>query len=345
MIMKFYKLIVLIILLSLQLSLQVSAFEQKDFYEKNLRMRGIITHIVDDPEKQVQTENSSARRDGKKVDGVIPKRVFVPSFKYLDCGFTLPCKISAESDGKKREVLPSEAIKQEVDGKMMWALCVFISLLQNTIKGTNMTCVNIGKTEVQDKKKNELAKLEDERAQLEAGLAYAEKDYKTAYKLYLPIAEQGNYIAQYKLGQMYENGDGVPQNYKEAVNWYRLSAEQEYQEATMRLGILYLEGKGVAKDTEEAKKLLTLAAEGRIAQAQYILALLIHKTWLKNKIKGLEIRKEDLILAHKWVNLSIANFDAITQSATINSAKKLRANIEKDLTPSQLEKAQSLAKE
>ena len=57
--MKFYKLIVLIILLSLQLSLQVFAFEQKEFYEKNLRMKGIITHIVDDSEKQVQTGNSS----------------------------------------------------------------------------------------------------------------------------------------------------------------------------------------------------------------------------------------------------------------------------------------------
>ena len=57
--MKFYKLIVFMILLSLQLSLQVFAFEQKEFYEKNLRMKGIITHIIDDSEKQVQTGNSS----------------------------------------------------------------------------------------------------------------------------------------------------------------------------------------------------------------------------------------------------------------------------------------------
>ena len=78
----------------------------------------------------------------EKVDGVIPERVFVPSFRYLGCGFTLPCKSSAESGGKKREVLTSEAIKQEVDSEMEWALCIFVSLLQNTIEGTNMTCVN-----------------------------------------------------------------------------------------------------------------------------------------------------------------------------------------------------------
>ena len=55
-------------------------------------------------------------------------------------------------------------------------------------------------------------------------LAYGTKDYKKAYKLILPLAEQGNVIAQTTLGQMYSNGEGVLQDYKEAVKWYRLSA-------------------------------------------------------------------------------------------------------------------------
>ena len=33
--------------------------------------------------------------------------------------------------------------------------------------------------------------------------AYKRKDYKTAYKLWLPLAEQGNAKAQYNLGVMY----------------------------------------------------------------------------------------------------------------------------------------------
>jgi len=34
-------------------------------------------------------------------------------------------------------------------------------------------------------------------------------------------AEQGDVHAQYHLGDMYENGRGVPQDYSEAVQWYR----------------------------------------------------------------------------------------------------------------------------
>ena len=39
-------------------------------------------------------------------------------------------------------------------------------------------------------------------------------------------AERGNAEAQYELGWMYVNGDGVPQNYRTAMKWYRLAAEQ-----------------------------------------------------------------------------------------------------------------------
>jgi hypothetical protein len=39
-------------------------------------------------------------------------------------------------------------------------------------------------------------------------------------------AEQGDASAQSKLGQMYLNGDGVPQDLAEAVKWIRLAAEQ-----------------------------------------------------------------------------------------------------------------------
>jgi uncharacterized protein len=40
--------------------------------------------------------------------------------------------------------------------------------------------------------------------------AYERKDYKTAYKLILPLAEKGQPSAQYYLGFMYVNGQGVP---------------------------------------------------------------------------------------------------------------------------------------
>ena len=40
--------------------------------------------------------------------------------------------------------------------------------------------------------------------------AYERKDYETAYKLILPLAQQGLAIAQYNLGVMYRDGQGVP---------------------------------------------------------------------------------------------------------------------------------------
>ena len=39
-------------------------------------------------------------------------------------------------------------------------------------------------------------------------------------------AEQGNANAQFNLGLMYANGEGVPEDDAEAVRWYRLAAEQ-----------------------------------------------------------------------------------------------------------------------
>ena len=68
--------------------------------------------------------------------------------------------------------------------------------------------------------------------------AYKRKDYKTAYKLFLPLAEQGNAFAQALLGAMYFKGDGFPQDYKEAVKWYRLAAEKRFAD----LGIFFDKG-------------------------------------------------------------------------------------------------------
>ncbi|WP_315496945.1 tetratricopeptide repeat protein, partial [Haemophilus parahaemolyticus] len=51
-------------------------------------------------------------------------------------------------------------------------------------------------------------------------------DYQTAFKLWLPLAEQGDAAAQFNLGVMYGNGRGVKQDYFEAVKWYRQAAEQ-----------------------------------------------------------------------------------------------------------------------
>ncbi|MER9429859.1 tetratricopeptide repeat protein [Mesorhizobium sp. M0408] len=51
-------------------------------------------------------------------------------------------------------------------------------------------------------------------------------DYAEAAKLYRLAADQGHAQAQYNLGHMAGNGQGVPQNYAEAMKWFRLAADQ-----------------------------------------------------------------------------------------------------------------------
>ena len=62
----------------------------------------------------------------------------------------------------------------------------------------------------------------------EANEAYERGDYASAYRQLLPLAEQGHAEAQYNLGIMYSEGQGVPQKDAEALNWYREAAEQDF---------------------------------------------------------------------------------------------------------------------
>ena len=45
------------------------------------------------------------------------------------------------------------------------------------------------------------------------------EDYKTAYKLFLSLADKGDDAAQVALGHMYYDGLGVERDYKQAVKW------------------------------------------------------------------------------------------------------------------------------
>ena len=115
--------------------------------------------------------------------------------------------------------------------------------------------------------------------------AYNNGDYATALKEWKPLAEEGDVDAQYHLGVLYDNGDGVPQDYKEAVRWYTLAAEQGVAEAQFNLGNMYYDGQGVSVDYKEAVRWFTLAAEQGDVDAQYNLDF-IHR-------KGLGVPQDD----------------------------------------------------
>ena len=98
--------------------------------------------------------------------------------------------------------------------------------------------------------------------------AYNAGDYKKAYQIWLPEAEKGGGLAQFHLGNMYDQGRGIPQDYKEAIKWYRLAAEQGDAKAQFNLGKMYDQGKGVAQDYKEAVKWYRFAAEQGDDKAQ-----------------------------------------------------------------------------
>ena len=57
--------------------------------------------------------------------------------------------------------------------------------------------------------------------------AYMRGDYKTAFKKWGPLAEQGDADAQLWLGLMYKDGRGVAQALETVVQWFDLAAERK----------------------------------------------------------------------------------------------------------------------
>ena len=95
----------------------------------------------------------------------------------------------------------------------------------------------------------------------EAVGAYNKGDYATAAKEFRPFAEQGQATAQYILGWIFQNGDGVPQNHTEAIRWYTKAAEKGNADAQYALGAYYMSGNGAARDDAKAATWFRKAAE------------------------------------------------------------------------------------
>lgn len=57
--------------------------------------------------------------------------------------------------------------------------------------------------------------------------AYDAGDYEEAMNHWLPLAEGGSAEAQFRIGQMFEQGQGVPPSLARAAMWYRLAAGQD----------------------------------------------------------------------------------------------------------------------
>ena len=98
--------------------------------------------------------------------------------------------------------------------------------------------------------------------------AYDQGNLEAAIIIFEQLAQQGNALAQYNLGWMLDNGEGVPEDDAEAVRWYRKAAEQGDADAQHNLGWMLDNGEGIPEDDTEAVRWYRKAAEQGLADAQ-----------------------------------------------------------------------------
>ena len=121
----------------------------------------------------------------------------------------------------------------------------------------------------------------------------------------------------------YKNKD-----YATALREWKPLAEQGNADAQYNLGVMYEWGEGVPQDYKTALKWYTLAAEQGNAGAQGNLGTMY--------AFGTGVLK-DYVYAHMWGNIAAMNGNEL--------GGKLRETFEKQMTPSQIEEAQKLARE
>jgi hypothetical protein len=102
-------------------------------------------------------------------------------------------------------------------------------------------------------------------AQFRIGTMYADgkgvpQNPTEAQKCFLKASAQGSPELQYSLGSMYFHGNGVTKDHTEAMKWFRKAADQDHAKAQYSLGTMYFHGNGVTKDHTEAMKWFEKAA-------------------------------------------------------------------------------------
>jgi TPR repeat protein len=73
-----------------------------------------------------------------------------------------------------------------------------------------------------------------------------------SFKMVERLAKQGDAGAQFSLGCMYANGNGVAKDEAKAAKWFRNAADQDHSGAQYNLGLIYQNGRGGAEDKAKA---------------------------------------------------------------------------------------------
>ena len=161
--------------------------------------------------------------------------------------------------------------------KKLFGIVVALAVMCGSVAGCTQSVLpthvqdNIPQVEITDKaqKLTDKAQQGDEDAQFNLGVLYEQgqgvmQDYAKAIHWYEKSAKQNDAEAQGRLGVLYQYGKGVPQDYAKAAYWYKKSAGHGNADAQRALGYLYEQGLGVSQDMSAAFVAFYFAAANSI---------------------------------------------------------------------------------
>lgn len=113
--------------------------------------------------------------------------------------------------------------------------------------------------------------------------AFESKHFTQALKLLLPLAEQGEVEAQYRVAIMMQNGLGVLKNGMQAFHWMKSAAESGHALAQHGLGFMYMDGECVEQSGPKAVEWFHKAADQGLAGSKTTLAMMYQEGRLVEK--------------------------------------------------------------
>ena len=126
---------------------------------------------------------------------------------------------------------------------------------------------------------------------------FAKGEYVDALKAYGRSAKNGNSEAQYRIGMMFLEGDGLNANPQDAAYWFRKAAQNGHAPSQFAIGECFMNGTGVQQDTRMAAEWFWRAAEQGHPEASLYVARMYRD--------GIGMR-QDMARARKYYKKAIA---------------------------------------
>lgn len=112
---------------------------------------------------------------------------------------------------------------------------------------------------------------------IEGSQYFVQRQYDRAFKELKPVADRGDPGAQFFVGAMYLEGQGVAQDVKTGMKYLEASAKQGDSGAQFRIGRIYYDGKIQPQDLSKAKIFTRKAAEQGLGEAIMFLGVIYYK--------------------------------------------------------------------